>query len=139
MSQENVEIVRRAIDAFNRGGVDAALEFLDREIEWTTTGIFVKRGTYRGHEGARRYMGALAADLDDLHTEPEEFIDAGEQIVVPFHPSAAGKRSGAPVVFSGARVYGLEGGKIKRIHNYTEKAEALAAAGVAREDGRHQA
>jgi hypothetical protein len=41
MSEENVGIVRRFIAAFNRGGVEAALPFLDREIEWNTTGIFV--------------------------------------------------------------------------------------------------
>ena len=116
MSQEHVATIRRATDAFNRGGVEAALEFFDPEIEWTTTGIFLEPGTYRGHEGVRRYMG--------------EFIDAGEQVVVPFRLSARGKQSGAPVEFSGALVYSFRGGKIFRIRNYTEKAEAFEAAGL---------
>src|SRR5688572_15179195 len=99
MSQEDVETIRRATDAFNRGGVEAALEFFDPDIEWTTTGIFLEPGTYRGHEGVRRYMGALATELEDLHNEPEEFIDVGEQVVVPFRLSARGRQSGAPVEF----------------------------------------
>jgi ketosteroid isomerase-like protein len=130
MSQENVEIVRRASAAFNRGGVEAALEFFDPEIEWTTTGIFLEAGTYRGHEGAVEYMGALATELAELHSEPETFIDAGDHVVVPFRLSARGKRSGAPVEFTGILVYTLRGGKIVRIRNYTDRDEALEAAGV---------
>jgi uncharacterized protein len=130
MSQENVEIVRRATDAFNRGGIDEALQFFDRDIEWTTTGIFLEPGTYRGHEGARRYMGALATELEDLRSEAEDFIDAGDQVVVRFRLSARGRQSGAPVVFSGALVYWLRGGKIFRIRNYTEQADAFEAAGL---------
>ena len=133
MSQHNVEIVRRAIDAFNSGGIDAALEFLDPQIEWTTTGIFLEPGTYRGHEGAVRYMGALATELEDLHNEPEELIDAGEQVVVPMRLTARGKQSGAPVEYTGTLVYVVRGGKITRIRNYTERAKALEAAGLGSE------
>jgi ketosteroid isomerase-like protein len=130
MSRENLEVVRRAIDAFNGGGIDAALQFFDEQIEWTTTGIFLEAGTYRGHDGVRRYMGALATELADLHSEPEEFIDVGDVVVVPFHLLARGKQSGAPVDFSGVLVYWLRNGKIFRIRNYLGKSEALAAAGL---------
>jgi ketosteroid isomerase-like protein len=130
MSQENVEVVRQAIDAFNRGGIEAALGFFDPEIEWTTTGIFVEAGTYRGHEGALRYMGALATELEDLRNEPQELIDAGEQVVVPMRFSARGKRSGAPVELPITLVYSVRGRRIIRIRNYMAKAEALEAAGV---------
>jgi ketosteroid isomerase-like protein len=130
MSRENVEVVRRATDAFNGGGIDAALDFFDEEIEWTTTGIFLEAGTYRGHDGVRRYMGALAAELDDLQSEPEELIDAGDAVVVPFHLLARGKQSGAPVDFAGVLVYWLRNGKIFRIRNYLERSEALEAAGL---------
>jgi uncharacterized protein len=130
MSKENVEIVRRASAAFNRGGVEAALEYFDPEVEWTTTGIFLEAGTYRGHKGALEYMGALATELEDLHSEPETFIDAGDQVVVPFRLSGRGKQSGAPVVFTGILVYALRGGKILRIRNYTDRDEAFKAAGL---------
>ena len=97
MSEENVGIVRRFIGAFNRGGVEAALPFLDPEIEWNTTGIFVEPGTYRGHEGVVRYLGDVAAEFEDVHTEPEQLIDAGEQVVVPVRISGRGRQSGAAV------------------------------------------
>jgi ketosteroid isomerase-like protein len=131
MSQENVEIVRRAIDAFNSGGIEAALDFFDSGLEWTTTGIFVEQGTYRGHAGALRYMGALATELENLHNEPLELIDAGdEHVVVPIRLTARGRQSRAPVDFTGTLVYSLRGGKIVRIRNYAERAEALEAPGL---------
>jgi ketosteroid isomerase-like protein len=67
---------------------------------------------------------------EDLHSDPEEFIDAGDAVIVPFHLLARGKQSGAPVDFSGALVYWLRNGKIFRIRNYLDKSEALAAAGL---------
>ena len=130
MSQENVEIVRAFINAFNRGGVEAALRFLDPEIEWNTTGIFVEPGTYRGHEGVLRYLGDLAAEFDDVHTEPEELIDAGERVVVPVRVSGRGRQSGAAVDLSLTMVVVLRDGMIVHIRNYPEKAEAIEAAGL---------
>jgi ketosteroid isomerase-like protein len=130
MSQENVEIVRRWIDAFNRGGVDAALPFLDPEIEWITTGIFVEPGTYRGHEGVLRYLGDVAAEFDDVHTEPEELIDAGGRVVVPVRVSGRGRQSGAAVDLTMTLVVSLRDGMIVHISNYPEKDEALEAAGM---------
>jgi uncharacterized protein len=130
MSQENVEIVRAFINAFNRGGVEAALPFLDPEIEWNTTGIFVEPGTYRGHEGVLRYLGDLAAEFDDVHTEPEELIDADERVVVPVRVSGRGRQSGAAVDLSLTMVVVLRDGMIVHIRNYPVKADALEAAGL---------
>jgi ketosteroid isomerase-like protein len=59
MSQENIELVRGAFDAFSRDGWDALIGFLDPEIEWVTTGQFVGGQLYRGHEGARDFLDAL--------------------------------------------------------------------------------
>jgi uncharacterized protein len=130
MSQENVEIVRRFIGAFNRGGVEAALPFLDSEIEWNTTGIFVEPGTYRGHEGVVRYLGDVAAEFEDVHTEPEQLFDAGEQVVVPVRISGRGRQSGAAVDLTLTMVIVLRDGLVVHIRNYAEKAEALEAAGL---------
>jgi uncharacterized protein len=130
VSEENVGIVRRWIDAFNHGGVDAALPFFDPGIEWNTTGIFVEPGTYRGHEGVLRYLGDVAAEFDDVHTEPEELIDAGERVVVPVRVSGRGRQSGAAVDLTMTIVVLLRDGMIVHIRNYPEMDEALEAAGL---------
>jgi ketosteroid isomerase-like protein len=54
MSRENVEIIRRAVAAYNERGLEGLREFAHPDIEWTTTGIFLEAGTYRGHDGIRQ-------------------------------------------------------------------------------------
>ena len=130
MSQENVEIVRRALEAYEREGLDGLMCYLDPQIEWTTTGAFLEAATYHGHEGVRRYLGAMIDEFDDLRNTPEEFIDAGEQVVLTTRASGRGKLSGAPVELMMAWVSLVKDGRIIRIRNYREKAEALEAAGL---------
>jgi ketosteroid isomerase-like protein len=130
MSEENVEIVRRWIQAFNRGGAETALRFMDPEVEWTTTGAFLEAGTYRGHEGILGYLGRLADEFEQFQTEPGELIAAGDRVVVPVRVTGRGKRSGAAVDLTMTMVVLLRDGEIVSIRNFTEKSEALGAAGL---------
>jgi ketosteroid isomerase-like protein len=130
MSHENVEVVRRAYDAYERDGLDGLLRYLHPEIEWTTTGAFIEAATYRGHDEVRRYLGSMLDEFDDGRNEPQEVIDTGDQVVVSARISGRGKRSGAPVELTLASVGSLRDGMIVRIRNYPTKAEALEAAGL---------
>ena len=125
-----MEIVRRAYEAYERDGLEGLLSRLHPEIEWTTTGGFLEAATYRGHDGVRRYLGAMIDEFDDLRNEPEEYIEAGKQVVVTSRASGHGKLSGAPVQLTMAAICSFRDGKILRIHNYATRAEALEAAGV---------
>ena len=69
MSQESVEVVRRAFDAYEREGLDGLMRYLDPKIEWITTGAFLEAATYRGHEGVRGYLGAMIDEFDDLRKQ----------------------------------------------------------------------
>ena len=97
MSREDMEIVRRIFEVFARDGFEGLLRHLDPEIEWTTTGSYIDRATYRGHDGVRRYLGSMLDEFEDFRIEPVEFIDAGEQVIVITRVSGRGKRSRAPV------------------------------------------
>jgi ketosteroid isomerase-like protein len=131
MLQENVEIVRAWIDAFNRGGIEETMRYLDPDIEWTTAVTNLKAGTYHGHEGVRQWMQAAFADWDSLRVEPERFIDAAEQqVVVPLRITALGKQTGTSTVFNFTTVAELQRGMVVRVRNYTNQAEALEAAGL---------
>ena len=66
MSQENVEIMHRSIDAWNRGNRAAALAAYAPEVEWHTSGEFVDRRVYRGHTGLKRLWAELEQDLEEL-------------------------------------------------------------------------
>ena len=83
MSQENVEVVRAAIDAFNRRDLKAwdALSHPDVEIDWTAS-----RGldahVYRGRVDVTRFVRTFET-FDSVVLEPERFIDSGDSVVVP--------------------------------------------------------
>src|SRR5262245_7522145 len=130
MSEENVEIVRSWIDAFNRGGIEETLRYLDPEIEWTTAITYLKAGTYHGREGVRKWMQGAFADWESLQVEPERFIDAADQVVIPLQITAARGTTEPRAVFNFTTVAELQRGVIVRIRNYKDQAEALEAAGL---------
>jgi ketosteroid isomerase-like protein len=127
MSQENMEIVRRAIDAYNRG--QEALDLFDPEIEWVTTGRFVEPDTYQGHEEVQRYLQALRDDFEELHVGPHELVDAGDHVIARVRFTGRGRLSSAPIDLKFTFVFSLRGGKIIRVRNYWEQTDALEAVG----------
>ena len=79
MSQENVEIVRQAVDAYNARDTDRFLGLIDPEIEFRS--VF-ERKTYRGLAGMVQWTEDLDATMEGLHSEDDRFLDAGEDRVV---------------------------------------------------------
>jgi ketosteroid isomerase-like protein len=129
MSEENVEIVRRAIEAYGHEGLDGTLRFYDPEIEWTSTGDYIEAAN-SGHDGLRRYLGTMEDEFEDLRIEPVELIDAGERVISSVRFTGRGKTSGAPVEMTLISVGSVRDGLINRVRNYPSMAEALEAAGV---------
>ena len=130
MSQENVEVVRRAVEAYEREGLDGSMRYYAPEVEWTTTDVAIERATYRGHDGVRRFFGTLDEQFDDLRFDVEELIDAGDQVIVTIRTGGRGRASGAPVDGTWSYVCSLRDGMIYRVRTYSERAEALEAAGL---------
>jgi ketosteroid isomerase-like protein len=130
MSEEGVEITRRAIEAYGREGFDRTLRYYHPEVEWTSTGDYIERATYRGHDGLRRYLGTMEEEFNDLRIEPVELIDAGEQVISSVRFTGRGKASGAPVELTLISVGSLRDGLIYCVRNYPDMASALEAAGL---------
>jgi uncharacterized protein len=129
MSQENVEIVRRVFEAFEHGGIDAALPFYDPDVTWETADDEPDAGTYHGHEGIRTLVGRWV-EAFDLHLEPEEFIDAGEHVVIPYQLYARAKSTGMEISAPETWVFRMRNGKVIEVQEYRERAEALEAVGL---------
>jgi hypothetical protein len=127
MSTKNVEILRRGYEAFNRGGLEAILPFLDREIEWRTREEGVE-GNYHGHQGVRKFFADVVDDmLEGIQLEPEEFIDAGDEVLVLVHTRGRGRASGAEVEERVTHVWRMREGRAIRLQAYSSKPKALAA------------
>ena len=84
MSRENVELVERGVDAYNRRDVEALLATLDPEIEWHP-GVLIpfegKARVYRGHEEVREMVGDVYDAWTEINTEYSEIRDLGDRIV----------------------------------------------------------
>src|ERR1700730_4707560 len=132
MSQENVEVVRRAFAALAHGGVDAAAEFWDPEINWRAMeGAPDDVGEMDGIEAARRYVQDWYDMFDDFTSEIEELCDVGDdQVVAVIHNMGRAKRSGIPTELRYAALYTIRDGKMVRVREYMTKTEALQAAGL---------
>ncbi len=129
MSQQNVEIVRAAIDAHNRGDVDATFKDAAPDFEFDQTrALGVDQGVFNLEE----FQGLLTAWTDiweSFTIGADELIDAGEQVVMPFTNVARG-RDGIEVEARGFWVWTVREGLIVRVCLYQERQEALEAAGL---------
>jgi len=92
MSQENVELARRAYDAFNRRDWDAFLALMDREVE-VESRLVAMEGGYHGHEGLRRWWTDFLGAFPDYRVEAEDLRDLGEVTLV--HTRGWGHSDGA--------------------------------------------
>jgi ketosteroid isomerase-like protein len=131
MSRENVESVQQGFEALRRDGVEAVLELVDPEFEMATPPeLTLEPSTYRGHAGLRRYFETFYEVMDEVRFEPEEFIDAGDRVVVPVRLVVRGRGTGIETDQRLVIVWTLREGKLVRLHAYRTKAEALAAVGL---------
>jgi ketosteroid isomerase-like protein len=129
MSEENVEIVRRQLDAYVRGDSETALAAYDPEVEFDVS-IRPEGRVYQGLEGLVEAIRTWSGTWEDYRVEIEEIIDAGDNVVVVDHQMGRGKGSGAPLDQQTFWVYTLREGKIVRLVWLPTREEALEAAGL---------
>ena len=133
MSQDNIAIARRSIDAFNRRDTDAWLAGIDGEIEWHGVPDEPDPGPHRGHDGIRKMAARWTETFPDLRVEAEEFIDEGDYVVVPMRLRGHMPDSDAAVVVEDVMVHRFRDGKIVEVREYRTRAAALERSPCARE------
>lgn len=84
-TEQAIAELRAAYVAFNRGDIDAAVRPLDPQVEWVEPVEFPNGAAYHGIEGAKRYLAQSRAAAARVISEPEQFIPAGDRIVVFVH------------------------------------------------------
>jgi ketosteroid isomerase-like protein len=130
VSQQNVELHRRAFQAFNARDIDALLALSDPSIEGHSVFTEVS-GVYHGHEGARRFFGDLEdAWGGDLRLKPEAYFDLGEHTLVFYLARARGRQSGAEITRQHAQVLRWREGLCTYWKAYTRRQDALRELGV---------
>jgi len=130
MSEENVEIVRRGIEALNRRDLPAARTLWrpDAELDWSRSRGPLK-GIYRGRAEIESFQIEFWATFENVEIEPHGFTKAGSHVVVPNTAHMRG-RDGMEVSASSTFVYTVENRQITRVRMFQEQAEALDALGL---------
>jgi ketosteroid isomerase-like protein len=134
MSRHNVELLRRAIDAYNARDLDAVIACCDPSIEFHSM-VGAGGGVYSGHEGMRRWH----LDLEDawgidIRIEPEAYFDLGDRSLLFHVLRGRGRNSGARVAMPNAAAASWREGLIVRLETYIHREDALSDLGVSEDE-----
>ena len=131
MSQENVDFVRRAGEAYERGDLSAVLETMSPGLVTYVAPPFPVAGTYHGPEGFLRLTLDWAEGFDELYVAPEEYIDAGgDKVITRVRHRARGAESGVPVETDIWYAWTIRQGRSIRVDIFNNRREAFQAAGI---------
>jgi ketosteroid isomerase-like protein len=129
MSQEHVELIHRALDAFNRRDLDAVLAMLHGDVEFGSR-LAAMEGGFHGHEGIRRWWQTILDASPDRTIEIVEVRDLGDVTLTRARDRGHGAVSHVPyeeTIWSVAR---WRGKKAVWWGVFSTKAEALEAVGL---------
>jgi ketosteroid isomerase-like protein len=131
MSEENVEVVRRGIDAFSAGDLEAVLDDLSPDFEFNPSGRFMDtQQTYRGREGFVDFWRGFQAAWEEITVSIERFEDLGDRVLTlgTFH--GKGGESGVEVDAEAAWLHTVRDGLIVHLRSFATWKDALEAAGL---------
>jgi ketosteroid isomerase-like protein len=131
VSLEDVEIVKRLMDAHDRRDLDGLDGLTTPDFEWFPA-MAVSLGTdvYRGRDGIAAYFRDSSEVWEDLRAVDVAFRDLGDRVLVLSRFAGRGRGSGVGVDAPLGIVFDLRGGKVSRIRAYLDHGEALRAAGL---------
>jgi ketosteroid isomerase-like protein len=126
MSRDNVEAVRLSIAAYQRGEWEEATAYLAPDVVWEVGQELPARGPAAVREMWKRWN----SEWEELDMVDEEFIDAGDNVVVVMHYRARGRLSGVAVEEREFEVHTFRDGQCVRKVTFGTRAEALEAVGL---------
>jgi ketosteroid isomerase-like protein len=131
MSQENVEIVRDGLGRF-AATREFPAERVTADFVWDMSNFhgWPEQQVYEGAEGARTFLREWTDAWEDWELEIDALHDAGDSVVALMRQHGRSKAGGMPVEMSFAQVWTLRDGKEARMEMYSDRGEALEAAGL---------
>ena len=127
MAQSDIDVVCGSHEAFRRRDLDAFLEYMDPEVEFTSLVLEVE-GTYRGHEGIRSWWDDILAVFPDWQPQVEDARQIGERVLLKVRAEGSGTGSGIDADRVIWQVAEVRDGRLKAWRFFRTEDEALAAA-----------
>jgi ketosteroid isomerase-like protein len=134
MSQENVEIVRRGFDAFNRRDQEAFLAIFAADVEFRSYLDTVDPQVEQGREGMRPWWDRVLLVFPDWEFRPAELFDLGDDVVVEVRQTGSASQSGVPIEGTLWSAFTLSAGRCTRWATFRTEQEALEAVGLSEQD-----
>ena len=130
MASVNIDVVRRAMRAFDRGELKTVLKHADPGVvfDWSRSGG-LEAGTYIGQQAAARFLSTFHDVFERVDSEPQELIEYGDSVLVPTHTRLWG-RDGIEVQTRHTALVTLREGKIVLWRLYLDRDEALGDLGL---------
>lgn len=121
MSEQSVEVVKRAYAAFADGDVPAVLAVFADDIEWHEAEGMLYGGVYRGGEAVvQNVFGPISQDVEGFAVTPEEFMAAGDTVAVVVSYTGTGKATGKPLDLPVVHVWDIQDGKAVRFRQFAD-------------------
>jgi ketosteroid isomerase-like protein len=131
VSQENVEICKRAVDAFNRRDLHSYDEIYTVDFEWfPAMPMAVEREAFQGRNGIERYFDEIARTWDAFVLLDDEYRDGGSSLLLLARLQARGSTSGVSLDSPFAAIFDLVDGRCARCRGFLDVTEALKAVGL---------
>jgi uncharacterized protein len=130
MSQENIEVVRRGIAAYNLRDFETirALSHPDVQLDWSAS-RGLEAGVYEEVEAVMGFYQNFLDTFEEVYVQPDRFIESGDSVVVPNTARIRG-RDGIETIARSALVFEIRSGLFSRVRLYQETDEALEAVGL---------
>jgi uncharacterized protein len=127
MSQENVQAAQEAYKAFGKGDIATAVAGMDENAEWVTSDELPLGGTLHGRDEIAQAFARIPEYFDEFSVEPDEFIDAGDVVIVHGMQHARAKETGVSFDSAYVQLLRMRDGKTIRGEFYGDSAKALHA------------
>jgi hypothetical protein len=126
MSQENVEVFKRGVVAWNRDDFDAWIDQFDPEVEW-----FTLVEVYRGHAGARKAWESLKVTMQ-IRARFDDIRDLGESVLALGEMEGTGQTTQLDLTGELAELATYRRGKLITLRDFPSHAEGLESAGLSK-------
>jgi uncharacterized protein len=129
VSEDNVELARKAYDRLGGGAVELLTEFAHPDVEWVPDRR-VGEGSIRGRDRVIEFFTDRTSMFGDLEYEVERAWDLGDQVLVFLRVRGSGSASGASFDIRIAHLWTMRDEKLVRGQGFGDREEALRAAGL---------
>ena len=132
MTAEAIEVVRRGYAAYESGGIEALLEFLDPEVEWRNPPDSPIAGVFHGHAGVREWARLTEQVFSELRFRPDELLEAPDGRVLALCTAhVRGRGSDVVMEMPFAHVIEVRNGAAVALRMYSQVDDARIEVGLA--------